>query len=88
MSGTLLAYPEAFPQSYSRFRSRLRRILEGAGYQSGVSTIIGTAGRSGDRLLMPRLPVNSGYDLALFRAKLAGAYDWLHALQYAWSLRA
>ena len=41
------------------------------------------AGWSGDRFFMPRLPVNSGDDLALFRAKLEGAYDWLQALQYA-----
>jgi hypothetical protein len=32
---------------------------------------------------MRRLLVNSHDDVALFRAKLDGGYDWLHTLQYA-----
>ena len=45
--------------------------------------MIGTADRTSERLFMKRLPVNSADDSALFRAKLEGSYDWLHAFQYA-----
>ena len=80
------AYPFAFPETDRLFRQRLRAILEDAGYENGVSTIIGTAGRTDDRFFMKRLPVNSRDDLRLFRAKLEGAYDWLHTFQYVYKL--
>lgn len=77
------AYPYAFPETDRTFKQRLRAMLTEAGYENGVSTIIGTADRTGDRFFMKRLPANSCDDLRFFRAKLEGAYDWLHALQYA-----
>jgi len=77
------AYPYAFPETDRIFRQRLRAILEESGYENGVSTIIGTVGQTDDRFFVKRLPVNSGDDLRLFKAKLEGAYDWLHALQFA-----
>ncbi len=80
------AYPYALPETDRAFRRGLRGILEEAGYEAGVSTIIGTADRSGDRFFMKRLPANSADDRRLFEAKLAGAYDWLHALQHAWKM--
>src|SRR5271165_2102083 len=80
------AYPYALPETDRAFRRGLRGILEEAGYEAGVSTIIGTADQTGDKFFMKRLPANSADDSRLFEAKLAGAYDWLHALQYAWKL--
>jgi len=80
---TSFAYPYAFPETDRDFRERLRGFLEEAGYENGVSTILGTASRSGDRYFMKRLPANSRDDLRLFRAKLEGGYDWLHTVQYA-----
>jgi peptidoglycan/xylan/chitin deacetylase (PgdA/CDA1 family) len=77
------AYPYAFPETNKLFRSRLRAVLEESGYENGVSTIIGTADRAGDHFFMKRLPVNTWDDLRLFKAKLEGAYDWLHTVQYA-----
>lgn len=77
------AYPYAFPETDRPFRERLRGILAQSGYENGVTTIIGTAGRTDDLLFMKRLPVNSSDDGPLFKAKLEGAYDWLHAFQYA-----
>jgi peptidoglycan/xylan/chitin deacetylase (PgdA/CDA1 family) len=76
------AYPYAFPEQDGRFVQALRGTLESCGYQIGVSTILGSARPSDDRFFLPRLPVNSSDDPALFRAKLAGAYDWLHVPQY------
>jgi peptidoglycan/xylan/chitin deacetylase (PgdA/CDA1 family) len=76
------AYPYAFPETDRTFRQRLRGFLEESGYENGVSTIIGTADRTGDRYFMKRLPVNSCDDPRLFRAKLEGAYDWLHTVQH------
>ncbi len=75
------AYPYAFPETDRPFTRRLRGFLEESGYENGVSTIIGTADQMGDRFFMKRLPVNSCDDLRLFRAKLEGAYDWLHTVQ-------
>ena len=78
---TSFAYPYAFPESDGAFKNRLREILQEAGYQNGVSTIIGRANRNDDTLFMKRLPINSSDDRRLFRAKLEGGYDWLHAVQ-------
>ena len=76
------SYPYAFPESEAVFSQTLRELLEKHGYQNGVTTIIGSSSRDSDRFLLPRLPVNSWDDIPLFRAKLEGHYDWLHAAQY------
>lgn len=76
------SYPFAFPQADHAFKEVLRGLLTSQGYQSGVTTIIGTCGIQSDPFFLPRLPVNSWDDLRLFKAKLAGAYDWLHRAQY------
>ncbi len=80
------AYPYAFPETNRPFITQLRGFLEQAGYANGVSTIIGTADQMSDRLFMKRLPMNSCDDAPLFGAKLAGTYDWLHSVQYAFKL--
>jgi peptidoglycan/xylan/chitin deacetylase (PgdA/CDA1 family) len=77
------AYPYAFPEHDRQFRRRLRVDLERAGYQYGVTTIVGTVGVGDDRYFLKRLPVNGSDDMQLFRAKLEGGYDWLHGFQYA-----
>jgi len=84
---TSFAYPFAFPETDRAFTERLRGLLYEAGYENGVSTVIGTPSVSDDRFFLKRLPVNSFDDAKLFRAKLNGAYNWLHAVQYAAKLR-
>ena len=76
------SYPYAFPEADSQLVRRLAETLEKNGYENGVSTIIGTAGRRSPRFFLPRLPVNSWDDLRLFRAKLEGGYNWMHPVQY------
>jgi peptidoglycan/xylan/chitin deacetylase (PgdA/CDA1 family) len=71
------AYPYAFPQTEVEFTTMLRESLRGAGYHYGVCTVVGRAKRGCDPFFMKRLPVNSLDDLALFEAKLTGAYDWV-----------
>lgn len=78
------SYPYAFPETDHSFRQQLRVVLESAGFENGVSTILGTASRSSDHFFLERLPVSSADDLRFFRAKLTGGYDWLHGLQYAY----
>ncbi len=80
---TSFSYPYAFPEQDADFIARLRGILRIEGYENGVSTIIGTAGRSHDPYFLPRLPINTYDDLRLFTAKLQHGYDWLHVFQYA-----
>ncbi len=75
------AYPYAFPQTDTDFKSMLRELLHEAGYQNGVCTIVGRAKRGSEPLFLERLPVNSCDDDALFGAKLAGAYDWISTAQ-------
>ena len=82
------SYPYKFPEPDRAFRQRLHDMLAQAGYENGVSTILGTADSSSDRLFLERLPVNSSDDDAFFTAKLQGGYDWLHALQLASKLGA
>jgi len=81
------SYPYAFPEADQAFRQRLRNMLVQAGYENGVSTIIGTADSSSDRLFLERIPVNSSDHETFFTAKLQGGYDWLRKLQYVSKLR-
>jgi peptidoglycan/xylan/chitin deacetylase (PgdA/CDA1 family) len=80
------AYPFAFPQTDRAFTRALRDLLERAGYRNGVCTVVGRAKRQSDRLFLERLPINSFDDNALFRAKLAGAYDWVGNSQHLFKL--
>jgi peptidoglycan/xylan/chitin deacetylase (PgdA/CDA1 family) len=77
------SYPYAFPEPDRAFRQRLRDMLIEAGYENGVSTMVGTADSTSDRLFLERIPVNSSDDEAFFSAKLRGGYDWLHGFQRA-----
>jgi peptidoglycan/xylan/chitin deacetylase (PgdA/CDA1 family) len=76
------SYPFAFPEEDKTFTQFLVGILENLGFENGVSTIIGRAGKRDNRYYLPRLPVNSWDDAALLRAKLEGGYDWLHWPQW------
>jgi len=76
------AYPYAYPQHNREFVQRLRGVLIDAGYQNGVSTIIGSTHGIGDRFCLKRLPANSWDDPTFFAAKLNGDYDWLGNVQY------
>jgi peptidoglycan/xylan/chitin deacetylase (PgdA/CDA1 family) len=81
---TTFAYPYAYPQHESGFVSRFCRELKEQGYGLGVTTVIGRFSPDDDPLQIRRLPVNDADDLRLFAAKLAGAYDWVGALQLGW----
>jgi peptidoglycan/xylan/chitin deacetylase (PgdA/CDA1 family) len=72
------SYPFAFPEQDKPFTGMLRDLLGACGYENGVSTIIGCAGRCDDWFFLPRIPANSYDDTRFFQAKLAGNYDWLH----------
>jgi peptidoglycan/xylan/chitin deacetylase (PgdA/CDA1 family) len=76
------SYPFQFPETDRQFISFLQRTLEQAGYNNGVSTIVGTATGEDNRFFLKRLPVNNDDDISLFRAKLRGDYDWVHIPQY------
>ena len=77
------AYPDAFPQAEIEFKKMLREALRRAGYRTGVCTTVGRAGCGTDPYFMERIPVNSCDDMALFQAKLSGAYDWISRFQSA-----
>ena len=74
---TTFAYPYAYPQTDSSFIERLTDLLAGSGYECCVTTRVGRAHIQDGVFSLKRLPVNTCDDLALFRAKLDGAYDWL-----------
>lgn len=76
------AYPYAFPSAHPRFVQQLRALLAKAGYAHCATTLIGRGRAGNDELLLPRLPINGHDDPALFRAKLAGDYDWLGGPQH------
>ncbi len=80
------SYPYAFPEADRQFTRRLKDILVSSGYENGVTTILGTATSRSDRFFLPRLPVNRWDDCQFFQAKLDGAYDWLHSVQFATKL--
>jgi Polysaccharide deacetylase len=81
-----LSYPYAFPEQDNGFKKWLRTCMAGAGYASGVTTVIGSAVPLSDHCLLPRIPVNEYDDESLFAAKLEGSYDWMHIPQLAYKL--
>jgi peptidoglycan/xylan/chitin deacetylase (PgdA/CDA1 family) len=83
---TAFAHPYAFPQTDAHYVEHFRELLIAAGYACCATTAIGRVRPGDDPFLLKRLPMNSLDDAALFRAKLAGAYDWL-AWPQAWSKR-
>jgi peptidoglycan/xylan/chitin deacetylase (PgdA/CDA1 family) len=72
------SYPYAFPEEDEAFTTYLEGLMQNLGYELGVSTILGRAGKNNNRFFLPRLPVNSWDDPHFLRAKLQGGYDWLH----------
>lgn len=77
------SYPYAFPEHNKEFLSFLRNALRDCGYSTAVTTSIGTVHEGNDHFFLRRIPVNDADDPALFRAKIAGGYDWMHGIQYA-----
>jgi peptidoglycan/xylan/chitin deacetylase (PgdA/CDA1 family) len=80
------SYPYAFPEVDRQFARQLKDMLAKNGYENGVTTILGTATSRSDSFFLPRLPVNHWDDFRFFQAKLEGAYDWLHSVQFATKL--
>lgn len=86
------SYPYAFPEQDKSFTAQLKADLLACGYANGVSTIVGRANRKDEELFLRRLPANDADDASLLKAKLSGAYDWVHTIQYAskvirWEIR-
>ena len=75
------SYPFAFPEEDRELTKRLTEALIACGYKYGVSTRIGRASEKDPIYFLKRLPVNSRDDLAFFKAKLDGGYDWLYWIQ-------
>ena len=83
---TSFSYPYAFPVQAHAFVACLKRFMEEAGYRCGVTTVLGTAGKTSNRFCLPRIPMNTYDDAALFQAKLDSAYDWLRTPQIAYKI--
>jgi peptidoglycan/xylan/chitin deacetylase (PgdA/CDA1 family) len=83
---TSFSYPYAFPEQDHAFVACLKRFMKEAGYECGVTTVLGTAGQSSNRYCLPRIPMNTYDDAALFQAKLESAYDWLRMPQMAYKI--
>jgi peptidoglycan/xylan/chitin deacetylase (PgdA/CDA1 family) len=81
---TLFSYPYRFPEEDVAFTARLAASLEVCGYVGGVTTRIGRSSCTENPFFLKRLPVDDDDDIAFFRAKLEGAYDWLHTAQLAY----
>jgi peptidoglycan/xylan/chitin deacetylase (PgdA/CDA1 family) len=76
------SYPYAFPEQDRAFTAQLKTDLLACGYKKGVSTIVGRATPKDEELFLRRLPANDADDASLLKAKLSGAYDWVHTIQY------
>lgn len=74
-------HPFAFPEHDQAYVSVYRTLLYEAGYRQGTCTALGTAKATDCKYYLPRLPINTHDDMALFAAKLDGGYDWLHVSQ-------
>jgi peptidoglycan/xylan/chitin deacetylase (PgdA/CDA1 family) len=80
---TAFCYPFAFPQTDRAFAQKFRELLCETGYSSCATTELGRVHPGTDPFRLKRLPANSLDNLALFAAKLDGAYDWLAKPQSA-----
>jgi peptidoglycan/xylan/chitin deacetylase (PgdA/CDA1 family) len=80
----MLAYPFAFPEEDKSFVLKLKESVSEAGYQFGVTTMVGRVSAEDNPLFLKRIPVNTFDDVSLLQAKLEGAYDWLHGVQRFW----
>lgn len=76
------SYPFAFPEEDKYFVNELQSILDKCGYRNGVSTRIGTVTNMENKYFLKRIPINSHDDIALFKAKIEGGYNWLYLPQY------
>jgi peptidoglycan/xylan/chitin deacetylase (PgdA/CDA1 family) len=77
----LFSYPYGFPEEDSMFIKMFGELLVDQGYSAGVTTIVGVAIPQDDVRFLKRLPVNDCDDIRLFKEKLDGSYNWLHAIQ-------
>jgi len=73
----LFSYPYAFPDNQNCFSEFLSNTLIKCGYKVGVTTRIGNAHKDDMPFKLKRIPISTHDDLKLFKAKLAGAYNWL-----------
>jgi len=71
------SYAYAFPEHDKNFVKIYEMSLQKAGYQSAVTTRLGTAKPGDNSYTLKRIPVSTHDDERLFFAKLEGAYDWL-----------
>jgi peptidoglycan/xylan/chitin deacetylase (PgdA/CDA1 family) len=76
------SYPYAFPEGKAAFLEKFFEVIVRSGYRFGVTTVIGRVKNGDNPLALKRIPVNEYDDTALFKAKLEGAYDWVHVPQY------
>jgi hypothetical protein len=77
------SYPFTFPEEDREFSRYIGDMLENEGFRCGVSSIIGRAHQRSNHFFLPRIPINSWDTTELLRAKLRGAYDWMHLPQLA-----
>jgi hypothetical protein len=75
------SYPFPFPEEDRDFARFIGDTLENQGFKNAVSSIIGRAHRRSNRFSLPRIPINSWDMPELLKAKLLGAYDWMHVPQ-------
>ncbi len=75
------SYPFALPEHDRAHLKKLVTMLSLSGYRCGVSTRIGTTSKAHNIFCLRRLPVNSLDDNRLLKAKIDGAYNWLHTYQ-------
>ncbi len=74
-------YPYAFPEEDQKFMSFIKDLMQKYNYKYCLTTRIGTSWIE-DENFIKRIPVNSDDDLKFFKAKLDGAYDWIHSFQF------
>jgi peptidoglycan/xylan/chitin deacetylase (PgdA/CDA1 family) len=79
------AYPFAFPEENGRFVRSLRRVLKDCGYSLCLTTSIGREKHPAG-MFLKRIPVNNYDDILFLKAKIDGAYDWVHSLQISFKL--
>lgn len=80
------SFPYAFPDEDKKFRTAISRLLKKYSFKTGVTTTIGFALPGQDPFFLPRIPVNGDDGENFFKAKLAGAYNWMRPAQLVYKV--
>jgi peptidoglycan/xylan/chitin deacetylase (PgdA/CDA1 family) len=76
----------SFSYPHGLYDDRVKRFVSAAGFRLGCTSVCGVNRHSFGSLELHRTEISGADDMAIFRRKLAGQYDWM-GLWQRWQAR-